>query len=42
MKFRYVYFAISIVFIAVGIFSIFKWGFKIGVDFTGGGGDFGA
>jgi preprotein translocase subunit SecF len=36
MKFRYVYFAISIVFIAVGIFSIFKWGFKIGVDFTGG------
>lgn len=36
MKFRYVYLAISAIFLIVGIFSIVKYGFKIGIDFTGG------
>lgn len=36
MKYKFIYFAISLVFISVGVFSMVKWGFKIGVDFTGG------
>ena len=36
MKYRFIYMAISLLVISVGIFSIIKWGFKIGVDFTGG------
>lgn len=36
MKFRYIYFAISAVFLAAGIFSLFKWGLNLGIDFTGG------
>ncbi len=36
MKYRWLYLFISGVVIAAGIFSMLKWGFKIGVDFTGG------
>lgn len=36
MKYRFIYLAISLAFLSVGIFSIVKWGFKIGIDFTGG------
>jgi len=36
MKYKYVYFAISSVLLIVGIFSLSKWGLKLGIDFTGG------
>lgn len=36
MKFRSIYFAISAVFIFIGVFSLIKWGFNLGIDFTGG------
>lgn len=36
MRFRYIYFAISAVFLTLGIFSLFKWGLNLGIDFTGG------
>ncbi len=36
MKYRPFYFLISTLVISVGIFSIIKWGFNLGVDFTGG------
>lgn len=36
MKFRKIYFAISAVVIAVGLFSLLKWGLPFGLDFTGG------
>jgi preprotein translocase subunit SecF len=36
MKYRLLYLVISLVVIAAGIFGYIKWGFKIGVDFTGG------
>jgi preprotein translocase subunit SecF len=36
MKYRYIYFAISAIFLTAGIFSLFKWGFNLGIDFTGG------
>jgi preprotein translocase subunit SecF len=36
MKFRFVYFLFSGLVIGIGIFSLFKWGLKLGVDFTGG------
>lgn len=36
MKFRWLYLLISGTVILIGIFSMFKWGFKIGIDFTGG------
>lgn len=36
MKYRSVYFGISLFFILAGIFGILKWGLKLGVDFTGG------
>lgn len=36
MKFRWLYMSISSIVILAGIFSIVKWGFKLGVDFTGG------
>lgn len=36
MRYRFVYFTISLLLIFVGIFSMFKWGFNIGIDFTGG------
>lgn len=36
MKFRKVYLAISAFFIVIGVAGIIKWGFRIGIDFTGG------
>jgi len=36
MKYRYLYLLISGIVIIFGIFSMLKWGFKIGIDFTGG------
>lgn len=36
MKYRLVYFLISLIFIGAGIFSLIKWGLRLGVDFTGG------
>ena len=36
MKYRKLYFSLSGIFIAIGIFSHFKWGLRIGVDFKGG------
>jgi len=36
MKYRFIYFVISAVFLSAGIFSLFKWGLNLGIDFTGG------
>lgn len=36
LKFRWFYLLISGTVIGAGIFGYFKWGFKIGIDFTGG------
>ncbi len=36
MKYRYLYFAISLLVILPGLFSIFTYGFKLSIDFTGG------
>ena len=36
MRYRLLYLAISLLFIGIGIFSYFKWGVNLGVDFTGG------
>ncbi len=36
MKYRPLYFAISGIVIALGVFSMLRWGFKVGIDFTGG------
>lgn len=36
MKYRILYFSISFIVIGAGIFGLFKWGLKLGVDFTGG------
>lgn len=36
MRYRLVYLAISLVVIGIGIFSLVKWGLRLGVDFTGG------
>ena len=36
MRYRVIYFAISAVVIGVGVFSLFKWGLSLGIDFTGG------
>ena len=36
MKYRPLYLLISLIFIVSGIFGFIKWGFKFGVDFTGG------
>lgn len=36
MKYRLLYLAISLLVIGAGAFSIIKWGFKVGIDFTGG------
>ena len=36
MKYRWLYLLISGTFILAGVFSMIKWGFKLGVDFTGG------
>lgn len=36
MKYRWLYLCISSIFLVSGIFSMFKWGFNVGIDFTGG------
>src|SRR5688572_12979750 len=36
MKYRKIYFAISLIVVGVGIFSLLRWGLPLGVDFTGG------
>lgn len=36
MKYKFLYFAISLVVILPGIFSLVKWGLKPSIDFTGG------
>lgn len=36
MKYRIIYFLISGVIISIGLFSLIKWGLKLGVDFKGG------
>lgn len=36
MKYRWLYLLISGTLIVFGVFSIFKWSFKLGIDFTGG------
>ncbi len=36
MKYRFIYFAVSAIFLSAGIFSLFKWGLNLGIDFTGG------
>src|SRR5688572_31643980 len=36
MKYRPLYFLVSLTVIGVGVFSMIKWGFNVGVDFTGG------
>lgn len=36
MRYRLLYFLISTIVIGVGIYSYFSWGFKVGIDFTGG------
>ncbi len=36
MKYRWLYFIISGLFLLVGIFSLLTWGLKPGIDFTGG------
>ena len=36
MKYRYIYLLISGTVLISGIFSMLKWGFKVGIDFTGG------
>lgn len=36
MRYRLLYFLISAIVIGAGIYSYFSWGFKIGIDFTGG------
>lgn len=36
MKYRWLYLLISLIVISAGIFSFVKWGFKVGIDFTGG------
>jgi preprotein translocase subunit SecF len=36
MKYRKIYFTISLVLICIGIFSLVRWGLNVGVDFKGG------
>lgn len=36
MKYRLLYLIISLLVIGSGIYGYFKWGFKVGIDFTGG------
>lgn len=35
-KYKLIYFAISAIFLSAGLFSLFKWGLNLGIDFTGG------
>ena len=36
MKYRYLYFLISLIVIVPGVISLFKYGLKLSVEFTGG------
>ncbi|MBU0997943.1 protein translocase subunit SecF [Patescibacteria group bacterium] len=36
MKYRFIYLGVSLFFLIFGAYGIIKWGFKLGVDFTGG------
>ena len=36
MRYRFLYFAISLIFMGIGVLSLFKWGLNLGIDFTGG------
>lgn len=36
MRYRSIYFAISGILLCIGVFSLFKWGLNLGIDFTGG------
>jgi preprotein translocase subunit SecF len=36
IKYRYIYFAISLVVIVPGLIALFVWGLPVGIDFTGG------
>ena len=36
MKYKFVYFLISGVILLSGVYGLFKWGLKLGIDFTGG------
>ena len=36
MRYKNIYFLLSATLIAVGIFSLAKWGLRLGVDFSGG------
>lgn len=36
LKYRWLYFLISLTVIGIGLFSIVKWGFRYSIDFTGG------
>lgn len=36
LKYKKIYFTVSIVLISIGAFGLYKWGLKLGVDFTGG------
>lgn len=36
MRYKFIYFTVSIIFLSIGIFSLFKWGLNLGIDFTGG------
>ncbi len=36
LKYKNNYFIFSLILLAIGVFSILKWGFQIGIDFTGG------
>jgi len=36
MRYRIIYFLFSLVFVVAGIYGLFSWGLKLGVDFKGG------
>jgi preprotein translocase subunit SecF len=36
LKYKYIYFSISLLALSLSIFGLLKWGLKLGVDFTGG------
>lgn len=36
LKFKYLYFVLSAIVLLLGVFGIWKWGFVLGVDFSGG------
>ena len=36
LKYKKIYFSISLILVVVSVFSLLKWGFELGVDFKGG------